>query len=203
MAYPAMAGDVLAYLDREGLPETVLIGHSMGGKVAMTLACAHPDRVSHLVVLDMAPKPYPPRWEEEFAAMLALPVASLGSRREAESRLEPVVKDWAFRQFLLSNLTRREEGGFAWTINLPLLQRCLPALFEHPLGPGERYEGPTLFLRGERSRFVADADEALIREHFPQGRLETVRGAGHNVHFDAPEGFIAALESFLALPASG
>jgi esterase len=197
MAYRAMAADVGRYLDAQGLASVALLGHSMGGKVAMTVACSAPSRVSHLAVLDIAPRPYGPRWEREFAAMRALDVARLRSRGEAEAALEPVVKDWAFRKFLLTNLVRQNEGGFAWAVNLPLLERCLPELFAHPLAPGEAYPGPTLFLRGEKSRFVLDEDLPAIRHHFPAARLETLSGAGHNVHFDQPEAFVAAIRRFL------
>lgn len=197
MDYGALAADVLRYLDEVGIRRASVIGHSMGGKVAMTLACAAPDRVSHLVVVDIAPRPYPPRWEAEFAAMRALEVETFQSRGEAEAALEPTVRDWAFRKFLLSNLERRAEGGFRWTVNLPLLERCLPDLFKHPLAESEHFDGPTLFLRGERSRFVRQADLTLIHRHFPRGRLETVAEAGHNVHFDQPDAFVAAVERLL------
>ncbi len=197
MDYGELVADVRAYLDKAGLERVALVGHSLGGKVAMALACASPERVSHLLVVDIAPKPYPPRWEKEFAAMRALPVAEMKSRAEAEAALEPAVSDWAFRKFLLTNLGRREGGGFEWTVNLPLLEASLPALFEHPLAAEDHYAGPTLFLRGEHSRFVRDEDVARIEAHFPQATLETIAGAGHNVHFDQPAAFEKALRRLL------
>lgn len=197
MAYDLQANDIEDYMDRHDIDRGVIVGHSMGGKVAMTLACRRPERVSGLVVVDIAPKPYSPRWEREFEAMLAVPVDRIKTRAEAESALEPEIKDWAFRKFLLTNLARRPEGGFKWTVNLPLLQSCLPNLFEHPLPDEARYAGPTLFLRGEHSGFVLDEDLRLIQRHFPQGRLETIADAGHNVHFDQPAAFVEALQSLL------
>lgn len=198
MAYEAMAADVLEYMNEQGIESAAVIGHSMGGKVAMTLACAYPERIGALIVVDMAPKPYPPRWEREFAAMRALPVETFRSRSEAEAALEPDIRDWAFRKFLLTNLARRPEGGFEWSVNLPLLQSCLPDLFAHPLAAEDRYDGPTLFLRGEHSRFVRDDDLPAIQSHFPHARLETVSGAGHNVHFDQPDAFVEAVEALLS-----
>ena len=198
MDYPSMAADVRAWLDRAGLERVVLVGHSMGGKAAMTLAVAHPERISHLVVVDMAPKAYAPRWEAEFAAMRALPVDRMQSRQEAEAALEGTVRDWAFRKFLLTNLRRAEKGGFEWMINLPLLQSRLPDLFAQPLEETAVFRGPTLFIRGAGSNFIVDADQATIRRHFPDARLETVEGAGHNVHFDQPERFAKLLREFVA-----
>lgn len=197
MDYASQAQDVKAYLEANRLREAALVGHSMGGKVAMTLAAKDPSHVSHLVVVDMAPKAYPSRWETEFATMRALPVESFKTRGEADAALEPTIRDWAFRKFLLTNLARKPEGGFEWSVNLPLLQRCLPSLFQNPLAESDTFEGPTLFLRGARSNFVLDEDEARIRRHFPQGRVETVADAGHSPHFDQPEAVSAALMRFL------
>lgn len=196
MCYASMSADVIAYADKHGIESFGLIGHSMGGKAAMVLACLHPERVRGLVVVDIAPKPYPPHWEKEFAAMRALDPGSIGTRAEAERALETKVPDWALRQFLLTNLVRREAGGFRWAVNLPLLHERLPDLFAHPLHAGDRYDGPTLFVRGEQSDYVSDADLAPIQEHFPAGTIETIAGAGHNVHFDQPEAFLARMRRF-------
>jgi pimeloyl-ACP methyl ester carboxylesterase len=107
MTYAAMAGDVIAWLDVQGLARVTLLGHSMGGKVAMLLACRHPDRVARLIVVDIAPKDY--FWvahRAEFAAMNELDLTSLQSRAEAELRFEARVDDWAMRKFIATNLER-------------------------------------------------------------------------------------------------
>lgn len=196
MTYAAMADDVDGWL-AANLEEPVhLVGHSMGGKVAMTVATRFPQQLRSLVVVDIAPKVYAPRWRQEFAAMRAIDVASLRSRQEAEAALEADVPDWAFRKFLLTNLERLPEGGFRWTVNLPVLEAALPDLFAHPLQPDERFNGPTLFLRGERSKYMVDGDEGRVAIHFPQGQVNTVPGAGHNVHFDQPEAFVSEVERF-------
>ncbi len=194
MSYPAMAADLGAFLEREGIAKPVLAGHSMGGKAAMRFAVDAPERVRGLAVVDIAPKPYAPRWEKEFAALRALDLATLRSRSEAEARLEPAIPDWAFRKFLTTNLVRDPETkAFRWAVNLEGLHAALPQLFQKGLGEGERYDGPVLFLRGGRSRFVDPGDIAVIQRHFPRARLETVEGAGHNVHFDAPDAFAERL----------
>lgn len=190
MDYTAMAEDVVGWMSDAGLEQASLLGHSMGGKVAMAVACRFPVWIERLMVVDIAPKTYAPRWRAEFAAMRAIDVPNLRSRADAEAELEPVVKDWAFRKFLLTNLERRPEGGFRWALDLAALEAALPELFDHPLADSETYDGPTLFLRGERSKYLLPGDENRVARHFPQGRIETVTGAGHNIHFDQPSIFV-------------
>jgi esterase len=198
MDYPSMAADVLAWLDAAGLQRVHLLGHSMGGKVAMHLACRHPRRLASLTVADIAPRAYPPRWEKEFALLRRMPVERFETRREAEEWLASDISDWAFRKFLVSNLERVEGGGFRWILNLGVLEAALPNLFIQVPEGGRRYDGPALFIRGARSRFVGDSDLGLIRQCFPDSRLVTLADAGHNVHFDQPEAFAEAVRARLA-----
>ena len=190
MDYPTLAGDVIRWMDRQGISKANIIGHSMGGKVAMYLACHYPDRIASLTVVDIAPRAYPPRWEKEFAVMRRMPVHHFTRRQEAEEWLSSEISDWAFRKFLVSNLERDESGGFQWVVNLRILESSLPNLFEQIPKKGESYTGKVLFMRGERSRFVSDADTSMIEGFFPLMKLVTVEDAGHNVHFDQPERFV-------------
>lgn len=199
--FEAMAGDVLAWMDARGLAEAALLGHSMGGKVAMRLACRSPGRVSRLVVVDIAPKDYRGAGRHaEFGAMNALPLGELRSRADAEHRLQERVPDWALRKFITTNLDRGENGRWRWTLNLPALTRALPELESDPLRPGDRYAGPALFLVGGRSSYVSAADHPAILGHFPNARIEVLPGAGHNPHMDARSEFVRALAGFLAEP---
>lgn len=191
MDYPSMAADVLTWMDHSGLERMHLLGHSMGGKVAMYLACRYPERIQSLTVVDIAPRAYPPRWEREFAAMRRMPVHQFTKRQEAEEWLEKDISDWAFRKFLVSNLERDPDGGFRWIVNLGILESALPNLFRQIPEPGQGYDGPVLFLRGSQSKFVSDADLPMIEGFFPQAKLVTVEGAGHNVHFDQTERFVS------------
>lgn len=194
MRWAELSGDVLAYLDRAELDSVVLLGHSLGGKVAMRLACDCPERVHRLVIADIAAKVYPPYHDAEFRAMRRIDLKELGSRREAEQLLEPLVEDWAMRQFLLTNLERDEEtGAFRWIIHLEALQDSLPYIRQSPLGDGDGYEGPVQLLRGGQSDFIVDGDAKAMQGWFPQLKELVLPRAGHNLHFDDRAGFLAAL----------
>lgn len=194
MDYPHMAADVREWLQGR---QAHVIGHSMGGKVAMLLACTSPDSVKSLTVIDIAPRAYPARWQAEFAAMQRLPVERLRSRAEAEQLLESDISDWAFRKFLVTNLERMEGGGFRWIINLETLTKTLGALFQQVPTAGMSYDGPTLFATGSRSRFVDSSDHEHIRSFFRDCRIEEIRDAGHNVHFDQPAALMKLLDQHL------
>ena len=194
MSYDEMMGDVVAWLDSEGLGSATFMGHSMGGKVAMLLACQQPRRVSRLVVVDIAPKNYFwPAHRASFAAMNELNLADLRSRAEAEMRFESRVPSWPMRKFLTTNLERDASGGWAWQINLPVVTAALAELEKNPLRPDDRYAGPTLFITGEKSDYVEPADHAVIRTHFPAATIRTLPGCGHNPHMEAREAFVATV----------
>lgn len=196
MTVEAMVADVVAWLDARGAAQAAVVGHSMGGKTAMLLACRHPERVARLVVVDVAPRDY--SWKghrAEFMAMQELNLDSLRSRQEAELRFEARVVDFAMRKFLASNLTRTDAGRWEWAINLPVLTDALPRLEKDSLTPADRFEGPTLFVVGERSPYVEKGDHATISAHFPHAKIETIAGAGHNPHMDAREAFMQAVLS--------
>jgi pimeloyl-ACP methyl ester carboxylesterase len=192
--YADMLADVIAWLDAQELPRVTLLGHSLGGKVAMLLACRHPERVERLIIVDIAPKDYRPGHTAEFAAMGELDLSTLASRAEAERRFEARVPGWTMRKFLATNLDQAEDGGWRWIINLPVLAESLPKLEKNSLGPGDRFVGPSLFITGEKSRFVLPEDHAGIRRHFPAAQIETIAGSGHNPHMEAREAFVAMIK---------
>jgi esterase len=194
MTFETMIGDLLEWMDAQNLTRTALLGHSLGGKVAMGLACSHPERVERLIVVDVAPKAYPGMAQRaEVTAMNELRLDGLHSRAEAEIRIESRVEDWAMRKFLITNLERTEGGGWRWIVNLPVLTQALPGLVKDPLLPGDRYDGPTEFILGGRSRFVDAADCEAIRRHFPAVRIRALPESGHNPHLDAREAFVRAV----------
>jgi len=196
--YPAMVGDVLGWLDAQGLGQVTLMGHSLGGKVAMLLACRHPERVERLIAVDIAPKDYlSAAHRAEFEAMAALDLAHLASRASAEQQFESRVPDWAMRKFLATNLERTADGRWRWLINLPVLTAALPELEADPLTPKDQFAGPAWFIVGGQSRYVREADHAGIRRRFPQARIETIATAGHNPHMETREAFVALVSGLL------
>ena len=194
MGYAAMTADVVAWLDAHGVGQAELLGHSMGGKVAMLLACRHPGRVSRLVAVDVAPKDYDwPAHRLEFAAMNELDLGNLKSRAEAELRFEARVPGWSMRKFLATNLERTPEGGWRWQVNLPAITAALPELERDPLAPGDSFGGPALFVSGGKSAYVQPGDRPTILAHFPSARFEVIAGCGHNPHIEAREAFVRAV----------
>jgi esterase len=194
MSYPEMTDDVLAWLDRQKLERVTLLGHSMGGKVAMLLACRHAARVAPLIVVDIAPRDYFwPAHRQSFAAMNELNLEDLRSRADAELRFEARVPSWGMRKFLLTNLERTEDGKWKWQMNLPVLTTALPDLEKNPLTATDRFDGPTHFIAGAKSNYVEPADHAAIRAHFPAAKIDVLAGSGHNPHLEAREAFVAAV----------
>lgn len=197
ITYPEMVDDLLETLDHLGLQRTSLLGHSMGGKVAMALALAHGDRVDKLVVADMAPVPFTFRPSAILAALREVDLDALGSRQDADAALRGAIPDRRVRGFLLQNLTRAH-GRFRWRINLPALERHSRDLADFPAPFRDAtFEGPTLFLRGEDSDYVQRRHEPRIRALFPKALIRTLDDTGHWLHAEAPERFTAAVRGFL------
>ena len=196
MSYQEMADDVAAWMDASGIGAATMMGHSMGGKVAMLLACRQPARVARLIVVDVAPKDY--YWvahRHEFAAMLELDLKHLKSRAEAEMKFEARVPDWGLRKFLTTNLERGAGGQWQWAVNLPVIAAALPELEKNPLTAGERYDGPALFIAGGKSGYVRTEDHDVIRRFFPAARVETIAGAGHNPHMEQRVEFVRCVQA--------
>lgn len=218
MDYRAMAEDVLETMAARSAWPAALVGHSMGGKAAMTAALLRPDAVTRLLVADIAPVAYHPRFRAFAAAMQALPLHPGLTRAAADAALADAVPDRAIRAFLLHNLRFRPGEAPRWRVALDWIAAALPAIegWETPVrtdvpgGPaddgratggqrsGVRYDGPTLFVSGARSDYVLPEHRPAIRALFPAARFLAVKNAGHWLHADSPEGFASVVESFLA-----
>jgi pimeloyl-ACP methyl ester carboxylesterase len=193
MDYAAMAADVVETLATRGVAAADVMGHSMGGKVAMTIALTAPSTVSRLVVSDIAPVPYPPVYRAYAEAMQGIPPGT--PRAGADAALTQAVPEAGVRAFLLSN---RKPDGSGWRIGLDFITQALPILQDWSAPAGARFEGPTLFVSGENSDYIRPEHRAPIRSLFPAARFVAVKNAGHWVHADNPDGFAAVLEAFLA-----
>ena len=199
MNYGVLADDVLAWLDSQRLARAALLGHSLGGKVAMRLACRAPERVARLVVVDIAPRAYPDKLERaEFAAMRALRLDAIASRGDAERAMESLVPAPLMRKFLTTNLEQEPGGAWRWTINLPTLTAAVPVLVENPLVSGDRYDGLAQFITGGQSDFVRPEDATAIRGHFPAAKIVTIAGCGHNPHMEARVEFVRLVTEAVA-----
>lgn len=195
MSYAEMADDVRETLASMGALPAALIGHSMGGKTAMRAALDHPDSVTRLLVADIAPVPYAHGMGIYAAAMAALPLTPGLTRAAADAALAPAVPEASVRGFLLQNLRLGAEP--AWRIGLPEITAALPDIEGWATKRGATYPGPTLFLAGARSPYIQPAHRPAIRALFPAARFVTLKNAGHWVHADNPDGFIAVAEAFL------
>ncbi len=196
MDYPTMAADVAETLGALGAFPAAILGHSMGGKVAMLLALQRPEAVRRLVVADIAPVAYQPRLRETVEALRAIPLRAGLTRREADAELAKGQPDPNMRAFLLQNL-RFETDPPAWRIGLENIAGAMPALESFPEVSGS-YAGPTLFVSGGASEFIVPAYLPRIRALFPPARFATVAGAGHWLHAEKPAEFLEIVEPFLA-----
>ena len=197
MSYPEMAEDVRAALAGRGIERAALLGHSLGGKVAMTLALSAPQTVERLLVVDIAPVPYPPTLLAHLRALQDLDLTQIRRRGEADRLLAAAIPDAAERAFLLQNLVF-EETGAHWRLNLAAIARAMPLISGFPSFPADRaYRGPALFVAGGRSPYLRAEHEPAIMKLFPAARLVRIAEAGHWVHAEAPAAFLAQVTPFL------
>lgn len=194
--YPALAEDVCTFMAEQGLPSANLLGHSMGGKVAMEFSLQYPEMTDKLIVVDIAPKQYTGGHEHIFQALMALDLSAIDERGEAEAALGRFIEEKGTLQFLLKNLSRNKDGHFEWKMNLPVLYRYYQEIMGPPVARGY-FPGDTLFVRGGRSDYILDSDWPHMHACFPNAKLLTIPGAGHWVHADAPEALFVAVEAFL------
>jgi esterase len=186
-------GDLADWSDAHSPGRLRLVGHSMGGLVAMGFALRHPDRTAGVAVLDIAPRPYPPEHGEEVRA-LKTDIGACGSRAEVEALLLPILPDVRTRQFIMTNAVR-DGDGFRWRVNIEVLERSEVAS-DWGSATG-RFDGEALLVTGGRSAYVRPEDHAQMRRFFPRVRIETIPGADHWPHVTAPDALEQALRGFL------
>ena len=197
--YALMAQDVLELFDHLQLgADTTLMGHSMGGKVAMRLALDHPERLARLIVVDIAPRFSNMEHQDDIVAGLqAVDFTTCANRQEADAALARYVPNVGTRQFLLKNLYRTEDNTFAWRINLKVLAAQLAAIGEETVGKAP-FLKPALFIRGGQSDYITTADKLHgIPALFPNSQVATVVDAGHWVHAEKPEEIFEMVKTFV------
>lgn len=196
MDYGEMADDVLSLMDQLGLTRVIAIGHSMGGKVALTLAQRRPQAVERLVLADIAPVAYDSDFSDVIAAFRAVDLRQLQSREEADRSMSAHIGNPGIRQYLLQNLEQKQ-GQWRWRINLEVLASSIDRIVAFEPGCARAYTGRSLIIRGELSDYVLPKHEAMIRRCLPEVRIETLPGVGHWVYAEDPQSFIRLLSDFL------
>lgn len=194
--YDVLAEDVYQYCLHHQLAAVAVIGHSMGGKAAMNLAMKHPKIVEKLIVVDIAPKVYPPHHADVMAGLLSLDLEKLESRQEADDQLKKYISDFGVRQFLLKNLYRETSGKFGLKCNLKVLSKAEDQIGETFLQHAI-FEKPVLFLKGQNSSYIEEDDHITIKKYFPKAEVFEVPNTGHWLHAENPKGFYEKLLSFL------
>ena len=196
MTFQDMVDDLALWLDKQKLGRIILLGHSLGGRVAMLYSCRNPHGIDTCIVVDVAPKDYPPLHRNVLASLSALDLDGLENRAEAEAALASRIENWTLRRFLLTNLAREPDGGFKWQVPLAVLEEYMPIFSKNPLRADDRFKGPSLFVRGALSNYILDRDSHSIAVHFPNYVLSTIRDAGHFVHMDNREAFVTCIRYF-------
>ncbi|MCG2418605.1 alpha/beta fold hydrolase [Aequorivita sp. F47161] len=195
-SYKVMTEDLNTYCEEHNLKDIILLGHSMGGKVAMQFAVTYPEMVSKLIIADIGPKAYPSHHQDILKALSSLDFTKINTRGEAEDILSEYIKDKGTRLFLLKNLYRKNKNEFALRINLPILSKKIEEIGV-ALPEAAIFNGDTLFLGGEKSGYIEPTDHFLIKKHFPKAKIETISDAGHWLHAENPEEFYDNVMIFL------
>lgn len=195
--YDFMVEDLKQYCDVNNLNSVVLLGHSMGGKTAMLFATKYPEFVDKLIVADISPRYYPIHHDAILEGLSQLDFSEIKSRGKADKALSAFVKDAGTRMFLLKNLYWVEKGKLGLRMNLEVLKENVSEVGE-ALPIHAVFEKDTLFLRGDRSEYIGEADEAIIKRHFPNSEIKTIGNAGHWLHAENPEDFFDAVINFVS-----
>lgn len=195
-SYDVMSQDVLEYCQEHNLDKVSIIGHSMGGKVAMLFATLYSEMVEKLIVADIGPKYYKPHHQDIFAGLNAVDFSSKPSRTEVEEILYPFIPDFGTRQFLMKNLYWVEPGQLGFRFNLEVFNKEIEVIGTG-LPEGNIFGKPTMFIRGGNSNYILDADLPEIKKHFPNFELVTIPNVGHWLHAENPKLFFEETARFL------
>ena len=194
--YQVMTDDLKELLHDEQIEKCILLGHSMGGKTAMNFAVQYPEKIIKLIIVDIAPKGYPPHHENILKGVHSLTLHEINTRKEADDLLSVTINNAGIRQFILKNLSRNPEGLFYWKINWKAIEDNMEAIGA-PLSSYAVFPGEVLFIRGAQSDYILNEDEPLLKKHFPDADLMTIQKAGHWVHAEQPAQLLALINQFI------
>ena len=194
--YDLLAEDLMHYCETYQLKKIILLGHSMGGKTAMLFAALYPELVSKLIIADISPRFYPIHHDAILKGLNALDFNSIDSRSKADEVLSLYVSEFGTRQFLLKNLFWKEKGQLALRVNLEVLTNQVEEIGE-ALPKHLRYDGDTIFLRGDKSEYIGIEDERIIHNQFPKAEIKNITNAGHWLHAENPAEFFKEVMQFI------
>ncbi len=209
LTYELMVADIHKFIKNKTSGKVILMGHSMGGKVAMRFALEYPEMVDYLLVVDIAPRNYGPQSNfgeetnqhpEILKAMMDLDLSIAENRKDLDELWKEQFKSTQLRQFLLKNVQRGDDGKFQWQINVPVLQRELTEIMDgfSTLKETKTYKGSSvLVIRGEKSTYFLDEDTMALNTYFPGSQIVTIPNAGHWVHAEQPDLFLKTVLYFL------
>lgn len=195
--YASMVSDLYEFIQDNKIENPTILGHSMGGKVAMKFAIEYPDKVNKLIVVDIAPKIYKPKSKYIIEALMSVDISEIKSRDEADLLLETKIKNKNIRQFTLKNLYRKEDLSFGWKLNLESLNSNLEKI-GGDFDVNNTFKKETLFIKGQISNYILPSDIEFIEKIFPNYMLKTIEGAGHWVHADKPDIVYEVIKDFIS-----
>ena len=196
MDYQVMVEDVVALMDKLHISSAHILGHSMGGKVAMKLNQLYPDRVIKLIVADIAPVGYVHDYDDVIDPVLELDLSTVINRKDADKQLEILIPDQRVRLFLLQNLAFKQ-GKACWNVNWLALKNNMQLITGYENISQWKLDKPSLFIRGELSEYVTDKSWQLISEHFTHAEIVTLEKAGHWLHAEQPAAFYQEVSRFI------
>ena len=194
--YQVMTDDLKELLHDEKIEKCILLGHSMGGKTAMNFAVQYPEKIIKLIIVDIAPKRYPPHHQNILQGVHSLKINKINNRKEADDLLSTTINNSGIRQFILKNLSRNPEGLFYWKINWKAIEDNMQAIGS-PLLSHAVFYGEVLFIRGAQSDYILNKDKSLLTKHFPNAVLMTIQKAGHWIHAEQPAQLLALIKQFI------
>lgn len=195
MSIKLMVEDVKKFCENCDLDQIYLIGHSMGGKVAMAFAQTYPELLEKLIVVDIAPKTYKAAHHPYFDAYKTIDLSKINNRKELDAAFMPYEKNFAVRQFLMKNIVSNGTGSYQLKINVQGIQNGYEEIVGSlTLGT---IHTPTLFIKGANSNYITAQDESQISRHFSDYHIQSIPNSGHWVHAENRIDFIKALDEFI------
>ncbi|MBI9036595.1 MAG: alpha/beta fold hydrolase [Bacteroidales bacterium] len=198
--YQSMVQDLVNFINDNKIKNPIILGHSMGGKIAMNYALENPLKVSKLIIVDVSLRTYTKKTHHIALAnaMLSINFSIAKTRADIEKQLLPEISDKRIRNFLMKNIKRKNKSCYDWKINMESIYSNIDRVYEG-INVESTFDGPTIFIRGGISTYVSEDDYLEIKKYFPNSKIHTIENASHWVQVDAPDQFIALIDGFIGV----